>query len=1081
MLKIFYASALSLLLFLVVGFTPAIAHAESYTVTTLDDELDGSPVCTTGSSTDCSLREAVTAANSGGEDTIVIPANTYQITRTGAGEDSGSTGDFDLTDTDRTTITGADMSTTIIDQDDVSPVDRAFHITTGAVVTMSGLTVNDSKVTSENGGGILNEGSLTMSYVTVQNSALNNPSGIIAQYGAGIYCGAGDMTLTNVVVSGNASADPATQAVFGGGIGVSGDCNSDISRTTISGNSAGTGGGVFIDTNTTTTNTLTDVEFTNNTAASDAGGGLAGSGPEGNNPIVMNRVTFIENTAISGGGIFTSTPMQITNGTFYNNTASDTGGAMNANAGDTPAITIAFSTFTNNNASIAAGIYSGGASNVVLKNNIIASNFVAPMPAPFYEDCQGNFTSQGYNYIAELSTACSITSTTGDSFNHPTPPSYIATAVPADNGGFVQTLAIGGVGETVNMIPVASCKDAGGTTLTTDARQTSRPQNTHCDMGAFEVGYAAPPTSVTATPSGNHVTLGWTNSVDTHFSSVTIRRGTSGYPTSTTDGSAVASGVTGTTRTDSDLSDGVYYYSLFSIDDEGDISIAATATVTVDTVTQSPTFLSPGSGSMNTVRLRYTLPETPAAGSVTVTFTNVVTSGATVFQMQNNQSVNFVFNPKDSGNAVNAANIGDINTISPSPMPVLADGTYSVALSYRDSRSNPAVTVITTGVIIDTVTEAPTLTSPTSNSFGRSMRLEYTLPEVPQSNTVSVIFQNASGATTLSMDTTQSMNTTLQLSNLFVTSHVNTASASSLADGVYTVTLQYQDGLGNTARSVIATNVVLDRAVPTITVLGSSTTTLTQGDSYTDAGATATDAVEGALTSRIVRTGSVDTNTVGTYTVRYNVQDSAGNTAVEATRTVMVAAPVVVPTVDPTTETTPTDSAATDHGKITTVTKSNGELRVVYDNAATRTLTPFGGSTNFRVAVSTDKKRIIATNGKEIRVFQNGSRVARKTLNGTKFKSGKYTVGVKSLYSGYDTIVVMTVKGKSGYVYAGRLTASNTVTTVKNKKTTIQNGSALAVVFNKSKKQLTTTFGKGVKKTTAIWSLKSNGTLALVK
>ena len=270
MLKIFYGSALSILFFVLIGLTPTVAHAATYTVTKNTDTADGT--C----DSDCSLREAVTAANSGGVDTIVLPANTYHITRSGAGEDLNVTGDFDFLDADLTTVTGADMATTIIDSDDL---DRAFHIASGARATMSGVTVNDSSVTSANGGGVLNEGSLVFSHVTIQNSVLDNPSGIISQYGAGIYCAAGDITLTDVTVSGNMSADPGVQTVFGGGIGISGDCTSDISRTIISGNSAASGGGMFIDTNTTTTNTLTDVEFTNNTAAVDAGGGLSGSGP----------------------------------------------------------------------------------------------------------------------------------------------------------------------------------------------------------------------------------------------------------------------------------------------------------------------------------------------------------------------------------------------------------------------------------------------------------------------------------------------------------------------------------------------------------------------------------------------------------------------------------------------------------------------------------------------------------------------------------------------------------------------------------------------------------------------------------
>ncbi|WP_420901695.1 immunoglobulin-like domain-containing protein [Paenibacillus whitsoniae] len=52
----------------------------------------------------------------------------------------------------------------------------------------------------------------------------------------------------------------------------------------------------------------------------------------------------------------------------------------------------------------------------------------------------------------------------------------------------------------------------------------------------------------------------------------------------------------------------------------------------------------------------------------------------------------------------------------------------------------------------------------------------------------------------------------------------------------------------------------------------------------------AVDAWEGDVTSRISVTSDVDTSRAGTYTVRYNVADSSGNSAAEAVRTVRVPA-----------------------------------------------------------------------------------------------------------------------------------------------------------------------------------------------
>ena len=75
---------------------------------------------------------------------------------------------------------------------------------------------------------------------------------------------------------------------------------------------------------------------------------------------------------------------------------------------------------------------------------------------------------------------------------------------------------------------------------------------------------------------------------------------------------------------------------------------------------------------------------------------------------------------------------------------------------------------------------------------------------------------------------------------------------------------------------------------PVISLNGSSPVNLIVGDSYTDAGATATDAIDGSVTA--TPTGTVDTSVAGTYTITYSAVDAAGNAAIAITRTVIVAA-----------------------------------------------------------------------------------------------------------------------------------------------------------------------------------------------
>ncbi|WP_321277118.1 DUF5011 domain-containing protein [Thiomicrorhabdus indica] len=112
--------------------------------------------------------------------------------------------------------------------------------------------------------------------------------------------------------------------------------------------------------------------------------------------------------------------------------------------------------------------------------------------------------------------------------------------------------------------------------------------------------------------------------------------------------------------------------------------------------------------------------------------------------------------------------------------------------------------------------------------------------------------------------------------------------------GVYTVTYNVSDMAGNSAAQVTRTVRVVepaDATVPVITLLGDSSVTLELGQTYTDAGATASDNKDGNITAQIVTVNPVNTGTIGVYTVTYNVSDMAGNSAAQVTRTVHVVEP----------------------------------------------------------------------------------------------------------------------------------------------------------------------------------------------
>jgi Alpha-tubulin suppressor and related RCC1 domain-containing proteins len=108
-------------------------------------------------------------------------------------------------------------------------------------------------------------------------------------------------------------------------------------------------------------------------------------------------------------------------------------------------------------------------------------------------------------------------------------------------------------------------------------------------------------------------------------------------------------------------------------------------------------------------------------------------------------------------------------------------------------------------------------------------------------------------------------------------------------EGAHVAKFKAVDALGHEAIEQRSVNI--DKTAPVITLNGSSSMNLTQGRAYVEAGATATDAGGSGVAGEVAVTGTVNTNTVGTYSLQYNVRDFAGNTAAETVRTVRVVSP----------------------------------------------------------------------------------------------------------------------------------------------------------------------------------------------
>ena len=81
----------------------------------------------------------------------------------------------------------------------------------------------------------------------------------------------------------------------------------------------------------------------------------------------------------------------------------------------------------------------------------------------------------------------------------------------------------------------------------------------------------------------------------------------------------------------------------------------------------------------------------------------------------------------------------------------------------------------------------------------------------------------------------------------------------------------------------------INRVKPVITLRGDAAMQAPLGSAFADPGYTATDDLDGDVTARVVVSGDkVDTAKLGTYTILYDVTDSAGNAADQVRRTVRV-------------------------------------------------------------------------------------------------------------------------------------------------------------------------------------------------
>ena len=191
--------------------------------------------------------------------------------------------------------------------------------------------------------------------------------------------------------------------------------------------------------------------------------------------------------------------------------------------------------------------------------------------------------------------------------------------------------------------------------------------------------------------------------------------------------------------------------------------------------------------------------------------------------------------------------------IDSSTLDITTVGTYTVTYNVSDTAGN-AATEVTRTVNVTADATPPVITLQGEATVSVELGSAY-------------VELGATATDAVDDDTTLSNNIIIDASAV----DVNTA-------GTYSVTYNVSDAAGNAATEVVRTvNVAADIVVPVINLIGDATVSVELGSDYTDAGATASDNLDGDITASIVTVNPVDVNTVGTYNITYNVTDSSGN------------------------------------------------------------------------------------------------------------------------------------------------------------------------------------------------------------
>jgi uncharacterized repeat protein (TIGR01451 family) len=212
------------------------------------------------------------------------------------------------------------------------------------------------------------------------------------------------------------------------------------------------------------------------------------------------------------------------------------------------------------------------------------------------------------------------------------------------------------------------------------------------------------PSGFAASASADSINLSWTNPVS-DFDSVSIRRSSSGYPSTVAEGESVTSGSTGNSYSNTSLSVGTYYYSIFAYDSYGNISAAAHATATItppelNIVVTAPSFenialndnlqfqvtvSNETSQNSENAEVTFTLSENLEFVSAEITLIEAVTASS--LDPKSNRRISRASTAICSGSDTIVCNIGTVNAGQTVSLSVTTRVTTAGAISFSAANS----------------------------------------------------------------------------------------------------------------------------------------------------------------------------------------------------------------------------------------------------------------------------------------------------------------------------------------------------------------------------------------------------------